>query len=67
MTRAIPGTILALAIGLLVAGCGGSGTPHPTHAALFQGFGDTVGAKLAKGGASTASDVVSQMGNSWLP
>jgi hypothetical protein len=65
MNRAIPGAVLAVVIGVLAAGCGGSGSPHPSHAALLQGFGDTVGAKLAKGSGSTAF-VVSQMGDSWL-
>jgi hypothetical protein len=62
----MPGAIVALAIGLFAAGCGGSGSPHPTHAALLQTFGDTVGAKVVKGGGSTPSEVIGQMGNSWL-
>ena len=66
MKRALPGAALALTIAAFVAGCGGSATPHPTHAALFQGFGDTVGAKLVKGRGATASEVIGQMGNSWL-
>jgi hypothetical protein len=65
MKRAMLRAAAALAICVFAAGCGGSGSPHPTHAALFQTFGDTVGAKVVKGG-STPSQVISRMGNSWL-
>jgi hypothetical protein len=67
MKRGIPGAVVAFVIGVVAAGCGGSATPHPTHAALLEGFGDTVGARLVKGGGGpTTSQVISRMGNSWL-
>jgi hypothetical protein len=62
----MPGALVALVIAGFATGCGGSGTAHPTHAALLETFGDTVGAKVVKGGGSTPSEVISQMGNSWL-
>ena len=65
MKRAVPGAVVALAIGAFAAGCGGSSSHSPTHAALLEGFGDTVGAKVVKGG-PTPSAVITGMGNSWL-
>jgi hypothetical protein len=66
MRRAVGSAVAALVIGAFAAACGGSSTHQPTHAALLEGFGDTVGAKLVKGGGSTPSEVITGMGNSWL-
>jgi hypothetical protein len=65
MRRAIRGAVAAVAIGVFTAGCGGSASHNPTHASLLEGFGDTVGAKVLKGG-PTPSAVITGMGNSWL-
>lgn len=66
MRRAVVSAVAALVIGAFAAACGGSSTHQPTHAALLQGFGDTVGASLVKGGRPTPSDVIIGMGDSWL-
>ena len=67
MTRVLLAALAALVIGVLAAACGGgsgSASTHPTHAARIEGFGETLGASLKTG--AGPSEVISQMGNSWL-